>query len=199
MADSEYPYPPDRFDEEADGASFHGAHRAEEPFWRQNLLYLVIIAAALVLLIVLVFAIGGRGGGGGADERSADPTTPAASESGEEAAEETAEEAAPQADLSVPVLVVNAGGIDGLAGTWRDALEDAGWQDVSVQTADETVPQPAVLYRDEADAESAQALAQQVGAGEAQQSDEYDARLTVVAVTEPTGDLGDGASDGGEG
>src|SRR5699024_2827953 len=30
VADSQYPYPPDRFDDEADAAAFHGAHRAEE-------------------------------------------------------------------------------------------------------------------------------------------------------------------------
>ena len=53
VADSQYPYPPDRFDDEADAATFHGAHRAEEPFWRQNLIYLVIIAAAFVTLLVL--------------------------------------------------------------------------------------------------------------------------------------------------
>ncbi|MFC7374166.1 LytR C-terminal domain-containing protein [Brachybacterium sp. GCM10030267] len=205
MADSQYPYPPDRFDEEADSASFHGAHRAEEPFWRQNLLYIIIIGAAVVMLVVLLFLIGGMGGNG--DERAEDPTTPAASESSEEAPADgeeatTEEEPAPEPDLSTPVLVVNAGGINGLAGTWEETLEGEGWTEVGVATADNTQEEPVVFYRDEADAESAQALAQQVGAGEARQSDEYDARITFVAVDEPGADAegeDGGGEDGGEG
>lgn len=194
MADSQYPYPPDRFDDEADAAAFHGAHRAEEPFWRQNLVYIVIIAAAFVVLLVLLFLIGGMGRDG--DDRAEDPTTPAATETSQEApAEEetTEEEPAAEPDLSTPVLVVNAGGINGMAGAWQESLEGEGWEDVGVATADNVQQEPVVFYRDEADADSAQALAQQVGAGEARQSDEYDARITFVAVTEP------GADDGGEG
>ncbi|MDN5686672.1 MAG: LytR C-terminal domain-containing protein [Brachybacterium sp.] len=196
MADSQYPYPPDRFDDEADAVSFHGAHRAEEPFWRQNLLYIVIIGAALVMLIVLLFLIGGMGGGG--DERAEDPTTPAASETSSAPADEetTEEEAPPEADKSVPVLVVNAGGINGLAGAWQDALEGEDWEDVSLSTADNQQQEPVVFYRDEEDQETAQALAAEVGAGEASQSGEYDSPVTFVAVEMP--DEG-GGSDGEEG
>ncbi|MGP9538646.1 LytR C-terminal domain-containing protein [Brachybacterium sp. AOP43-C2-M15] len=199
MADSQYPYPPDRFDDEADSVSFHGAHRAELPFWRENLLYIIIIGAAAVLLVVLLFVIGGMGGNG--DDRAEDPTTAAESESSEEATEEdegeAEEEPAAEPDLSTPVLVVNAGGINGLAGTWRDTLEGEGWEDVSVSTADNPQQEPVVFYRAEDDADTAQALAEQVGAGEARQSDEYDAAVTFVAVTEP-GD-GDQGEDDGEG
>lgn len=201
MADSQYPYPPDRFDDEADAVSFHGAHRAEEPFWRQNLLYIVIIGAALVMLIVLLFVIGGMGGGG--DERAEDPTTPATETSSAASEEETTgEEAPPEADKSIPVLVVNAGGISGLAGAWQDALEGEDWEDVSLSTADNQQQEPVVFYRDEGDQETAQALADEVGAGEARQSDEYDSPVTLVAVEMP--DEGDGGGDsegddGGEG
>ncbi|MGO1284832.1 MAG: LytR C-terminal domain-containing protein [Brachybacterium sp.] len=191
MADSQYPYPPDRFDDEADAVSFHGAHRAELPFWRENLLYIIIIGAAAVLLVVLLFFIGGMGGNG--DDRAEDPTSAAEQSEEESAAEETEaeEEPAPEPDLSTPVLVVNAGGIDGLAGTWQETLEGDGWEDVSVTTADNPQQEPVVFYRDEADADTAQALAERAGAGEARQSDEYDARVTLVAVTEP-GDEGEG-------
>lgn len=195
MADSQYPYPPDRFDDEADAVSFHGAHRAEEPFWRQNLLYIIIIGAALVMLIVLLFVIGGRGGGG--DDRAQDPTTPAASEdssSESEAEESDEEEPAAEPDKSTPVLVVNAGGINGLAGTWQENLEDAGWSDISLNTADNVQQEPIVFYRDAEDADTAKALAEEVGAGEARQSDEYDARITFVVVDEP--DAGDDGGDG---
>ncbi|WP_262425744.1 LytR C-terminal domain-containing protein [Brachybacterium sp. Z12] len=118
--------------------SFHGAHRAELPFWRENLLYIIIIGAAAVLLVVLLFFIGGMGGNGD-DDRAEDPTSAAEQSEEESAAEETEaaeEEPAPEPDLSTPVLVVNAGGIDGLAGTWQDTLEGDGWEDVSVATAD---------------------------------------------------------------
>ena len=57
MADSQYPYPPDRFDDEADAVTFHGAHRAELPFWRENLLYIIIIGAAVVMLVVLLVVL----------------------------------------------------------------------------------------------------------------------------------------------
>ena len=194
VADSQYPYPPDRFDDEADAVTFHGAHRAELPFWRENLLYIIIIGAAVVMLVVLLFVIGGMGGDG--DDRAADPTTASETEQSEGSDEGgDSEEEAPEPDLSVPVQVINAGGINGLAGTWSDELEGQGWEDVSVATADTPQQGAVVYYRDEADADTAQALAQQVGAGDASQSDEYEARVTFVAVTEP----GDGGDEGGEG
>ncbi len=194
VADSQYPYPPDRFDDEADAVSFHGAHRAELPFWRENLLYIIVIGAAVVMLIVLLFLIGGMGGDG--DERADDPTTTtSAAESSEAPAEEAPEDAppAPEPDLATPVLVVNAGGINGLAGSWQETLQGDGWEAVDVATADNVQQEPVVFYRDAEDADTAQALAEQVGAGEARQSDEYDARVTFVAVAEP------GASAEGEG
>ena len=195
VADSQYPYPPDRFDDEADAVSFHGAHRAELPFWRENLLYIIIIGAAAVLLVVLLFVIGSMGGDG--DDRAEDPTSAAsASEdggsSGEEGQEgEASEEAPPEADRSTPLLVVNAGGQNGLAGSWRDTLEGDGWEDVDLATADNAQEESVVFYRDEEDAETAQALAAEVGAGEARQSDEYDSAVTFVAVEMP-GEGGDG-------
>ena len=73
MADSSYPYAPDQFDEEAAAASYHGAHRAEEPFWRQNLVYLIIIGVAALVLLGLLLVIGGLRGG--SDDRAADPTS----------------------------------------------------------------------------------------------------------------------------
>lgn len=202
MADSQYPYPPDRFDDEADAASFHGAHRAEEPFWRQNLIYIIIIAAAAVVLVVLLFLIGGMGGGG--DDRAADPTTPAASSEDAEASdggggeEATEEEPAGEPDLSTPVMVINAGGINGMAGDWQESLQIDGWTEVGVGTADQRQQEPVVFYRDEDDAATAQALAERVGAGEATQSDEYDGRITFIAVNPPE-KSGGGEDAGGDG
>lgn len=204
VSDSQHPYPPDQFDQEADAAAFHGAHRAEEPFWRQNLIYIIIIAAAVVTLVVLLFLIGGMGGGGG-DDRADDPTTAAETEATEEEAgaaeEEAAEEPAEEPDFSTPILVVNAGGINGMAGAWEEHLTEAGWEDIGVSTADNRQQEPVVFYRSEEDAASAQALADQVGAGDARQSDEYDATVTFVAVEMPAeGEDGDAGGEGeGEG
>ncbi|MGY5764103.1 LytR C-terminal domain-containing protein [Brachybacterium sp. DNPG3] len=199
MADSQYPYPPDRFDDEADAASFHGAHRAEEPFWRQNLVYIVIIGAAFVTLLVLLFLIGGMGGG--SDDRADEPTTAAAettapseaSDAGGEA-EEATEEPAPEADKSVAVLVVNGAGINGLAGSWQTYLEGDGWESIEVTTGDNIQQEPVVFYRDEADAATAEALAEVVGADGATQSDEYDSPVTIVVVSDPPS--GDGSDEG---
>ncbi|MCS6711436.1 LytR C-terminal domain-containing protein [Brachybacterium sp. EF45031] len=209
MADSSYPYPPDQFDREADAASFHGAHRAEEPFWKQNLVYILVIAAAFLTLTVLLFALNGLGGGDRepVEGGSVAPTTQSAPPASEAPSSEAP---AAEPDRSVTVSVVNAGGINGLAGRWREQLEDAGWEDVEVATADSRQENPVVLYRDEADRATAQALADEVGAGEAQQSDEYESRITFLATSEPSGegagegedqgdDQGDEQGDDGEG
>ncbi len=192
VADSSYPFPPDRFDEEADTVSFHGAHRAEEPFWRQNLVYIVIIAVALLTLIVLLFLIGGMGGN--KDSRTPAPTT-TTSEAPAKPSEKPEKEKAPEADKSTPVLVVNAGGIKGLAGSWKGTLEGDGWQKVDVETAKEKREEAVVYYRDEADKVTAEALAKTVGA-KAERSDEHEARITFFAVTEPGG--GEGNGDNGD-
>src|SRR5690625_2410131 len=113
--------------------------------------------------------------------------------------EEDSEEPAAEPDRSTPVLVVNAGGINGMAGAWRDDLEGEGWEDVSVTTADNVQQEPVVFYRDEDDADSARGLAEQVGVDEVRQSDEYEARITFVAVAEPGDEGGDEGGEEGEG
>lgn len=186
MADAhpDYPYAPDRFDREAESTSFHGAHRAEDPFWRQNLLYIIVIAAAVLLLLVLLFVIGGMGKGAHDDRATPAATTsqatsaPASDGGGAET----------KADRSTPVLVVNAGGQKGMAATWKKELEGKGWSKVDVETAKGRQEQPVVFYKDEKDAATANQLAQDAGIdGGAQQSDEYDARITILVVDAPQG------------
>lgn len=190
MADSEYPYPPDQFDEEATEVAYHGAHRAEESFWRQNLVYLIIIAVAVVVLLVLLFTIGGLGKSG--DDRAESPTTAASSPDDSSKSEDASDgggdsEEQGEPDKSTPVLVMNAGGISGMAGTWEKNLSDSGWTKVGIGTADNVQQESVVFYRDDKDKASAQALADEVGAGDARQSDEYDNRITFVAVKPPKG------------
>ena len=187
MADSSYPYPPDQFDREAEQATFHGAHRAEEPFWKQNLAYIIVIAVAFVTLLILLFAINGLGGG--SDDTPAATTTtsaPASSKASDDG--KKSEKPTAKADKSTPVLVINAGGINGMAGRWEDELTDDGWSDVGIATADSRQEQPVVFYKDDKDQATAEKLAEEVGADEARQSDEYDNRITFLAVTDPSDD-----------
>lgn len=130
-----------------------------------------------------LFVIGGMGRDGGTDTAAtttattqAPPAEQRPSDGGGQAP------AAPEGDRSTPVLVINAGGENGMAGKWRTALADKGWTAVDIQTAQSRQEQAVVFYRAEEDAASAQPLAQEAGVGEAQQSDEYDARITFVAV-----------------
>lgn len=187
MADSSYPYPPDQFDREAEQATFHGAHRAEEPFWKQNLAYIIVIAVAFVTLLILLFAINGFGGG--SDDQAATPAQSSSAESGR-ASDGGGDEGEPaaKADKSTPVLVVNAGGINGMAGRWQSALEDDGWKDVGLSTADSRQEQPVVFYRDKKDKATAEKLAKDVDVKEVRQSDEYDNRITFLAVQDPESD-----------
>lgn len=181
MAENEYPYPPDQFDREAEQASYHGAHRAAEPFWRQNLLYIIIIAASVLTLLILLFVIGGMNRD--TDSAEAPSPTAAATTSASASASLTASEA--EGDRATPVLVVNASGENGLAGTWRSALKEKGWTNVGVDTSSTRQEKALVFYKDEKDAASAKLLAQDVGADGAQQSDDYDARITYLAVSKP--------------
>jgi hypothetical protein len=81
--------------------------------------------------------------------------------------------------------VLNAAGINGLAARWQENLTGSGWENVTVSTAQDRQTEAVVFYRDEADKATAQALAEEVGAGEARQSDEYEAPITFVTVGEP--------------
>lgn len=189
MADQhpDYPYAPDRFDREAEASAYHGAHRAEEPFWRQNLVYLIIIGAAVLTLLVLLFVIGGMGRGGN-DAPNASAPAGASSSAGTQAPAEGSDGGGAdnaQADHGTEIVVVNAGGQRGVAGKWRDELKSKDWSHVTVKTAKNRQEQAVVLYKDEKDAATAQALAKDVGADGAQQSDEYDSAVTFVAVDGP--------------
>ncbi|MGQ4496333.1 LytR C-terminal domain-containing protein [Dermabacteraceae bacterium P13115] len=65
MTDNDYPYPPDKFDEEAQHSTHFGAHREEEPFWRRNLLAMIIAAVAFVIIaLMLAYSLSLCGGEG---------------------------------------------------------------------------------------------------------------------------------------
>ncbi|MCT1806402.1 LytR C-terminal domain-containing protein [Dermabacter hominis] len=210
MADqSTYPYEPDQFDREADQVGAHGAHRAEEPFFKRNLSTIIVIVAALLALALVLWAVSGLGKGSEdapapAESSASTPADsgdgkPAASDNGGEAAtEEPSEEAAPEVNREAPVLVLNGKRKQGMAGRWQKALEEQGWTKVDTDTGKRT-KNAGVYYKNDEDKATAEALAKYVGV-EAEKSDKYRANITVVIVEEP-GDLAeiDGAEQGGDG
>lgn len=214
MADqSTYPYEPDQFDREADQVGAHGAHRAEEPFFKRNLSTIIVIVAALVALALVLWAVSGLGKGSENTPAPVDSSTsapadssesdPAASDNGgegeqpsEEASEEPSEEAAPEVNKEAPVLVLNGKRKQGMAGRWQKALEEQGWTKVDTDTGKRS-KSAGVYYKDDEDQATAEALAKYVGV-EAEKTDKYKANITVVIIDEP-GDLAevDDANQGG--
>ncbi|MCT2149360.1 LytR C-terminal domain-containing protein [Dermabacter vaginalis] len=215
MADqSTYPYEPDQFDREADQVGAHGAHRAEEPFFKRNLSTIIVIVAALVALALVLWAVSGLGKGSENTPASVDSSTsapadssesdPAASDNGgegeqpsEEASEEPSEEAAPEVNKEAPVLVLNGKRKQGMAGRWQKALEEQGWTKVDTDTGKRS-KSAGVYYKNDEDQATAEALAKYVGV-EAEKTEKYKANITVVIIDEP-GDLAevDNAGQGGD-
>ncbi len=207
---STYPYEPDQFDREADQVGAHGAHRAEEPFFKRNLSTIIVIVAALVALALVLWAVSGLGKGSENTPAPVDSSTsapadssesdPAASDNGgegeqpsEEASEEPSEEAAPEVNKEAPVLVLNGKRVQGMAGRWQKALEEQGWTKVDTDTGKRS-KNAGVFYKDDEDQATAEALAKYVGV-EAEKSDKYRANITVVIIDEP-GDLAEADAEG---
>ena len=192
----------------------HGAHRAEEPFFKRNLSTIIVIVAALVALALVLWAVSGLGKGSENTPASVDSSTsapadssesdPAASDNGgegeqpsEEASEEPSEEAAPEVNKEAPVLVLNGKRKQGMAGRWQKALEEQGWTKVDTDTGKRS-KSAGVYYKNDEDQATAEALAKYVGV-EAEKTEKYKANITVVIIDEP-GDLAevDNAGQGGD-
>ncbi|WP_250259017.1 LytR C-terminal domain-containing protein [Dermabacter sp. Marseille-Q3180] len=215
MADqSTYPYEPDQFDREADQVGAHGAHRAEEPFFKRNLSTIIVIVAALVALALVLWAISGLGKGSENGPAPAESSTSAPADSSEsapaqssesadeteqpteEASEEPSEEPAPEVNKEAPVLVLNGKRVQGMAGRWQKALEEQGWTKIDTDTGKRS-KNAGVYYKRDEDAATAEALAKYVGV-EAEKTDKYRANITVVIIDEP-GDLAEVEGEDHEG
>lgn len=199
MASSEhtYSYAPDRFDHEADTKGAHGAHREDEPFWKQNLTSIVLVLAAVLALVVAVVIVQNLSDTGTTTQPSPAPSAPASSapaasdDGGQPAPAQESESPspeqttpAPEPDKSRPVLVLNGTRINGLAGQWKTFLEGQGWQQVQVDTGQRT-DTAGVYYKKDEDQATAAELAKAVGVGEPQKSEDYKADITVVVIERP--------------
>lgn len=188
-ADNEYPFPPDQFDQEADAVGAHGAHRVDEPFWKQNRTAIIVIVLAVLACVAAFWVtsmVVGQDGTPAPATQSAPPASDAGGAAPEQAegADGTEEEAAPaQPDLSRPILVLNGTRTNGLAGQWKSTLEAAGWQSVDTDTGPRSET-GGVYYRTEEDQATAAALAEALGV-EAVQSDQFESSITAVVTERP--------------
>ncbi|MDQ1084609.1 MULTISPECIES: LytR C-terminal domain-containing protein [Microbacterium] len=156
-------FPRDRFDDLPDPSGRVGAHRAENPRLRGWIVFLWAAIATLVLIIVGIFGtlvVSGRISSGAdpvpAPTPTAEATTPAV------------------VDTSYSVVVLNGTGDEGLAGTLRDRLIQAGWSGDAVETGDSDstdFAQTTVFYLRDADEAAAEGLAETIGGAAVGQSD----------------------------
>lgn len=195
-SENEYPYPPDQFDLEADRAGAHGAHREDDPWWKRNLLYLLL---ALLAIIVLVFALWLLSTLGSSDEEprtAATSSAPAAQSSASASAEPSSAAPAAPADKTRPVMVFNGSKTKGLAGDWKQALKDDGWEKVGIGSGKKS-EEPGVFYKEDTDQGTAAELAKKLGV-EAKKSDEHDDEITVIVTEAPSGNSDEGEQASGD-
>lgn len=125
----------------------------------------------------------GPGVGPSVDPTAEPSTDPKAEPSTEPSPEPSPE---PSADRSLPVDVLNSTATPGLAAGAAEALEGLGWTIGEVTNFEGDEIDTVVLYPDAEQQVTAEAVAQDLGAGSAQQSDEVDV-LTVVLGPDYTG------------
>ena len=198
-------YPEDEFDLAAKDRGPKGVHRPAEKLSRKLLPWIVVILAAPLLAWGAIELIGG-----GSDSEtsptaastsaeqgtdassasdaptteSAEPTTESAEPTTESAEPTTAEETTepePAVEYATPISVLNGAGVSGLAGRVSETLTAAGFTAVTAgnyQSAQPTTS--AVFYRTGELADTAQAVADELGITAVSQLDSASADIVVV-------------------
>lgn len=198
-------YPEDEFDLAAKDRGPKGVHRPAEKLSRKLLPWIVVILAAPLLAWGAIELIGG-----GSDSEtsptaastsaeqgtdassasdaptteSAEPTTESAEPTTESAEPTTAEETTepePAVEYATPISVLNGAGVSGLAGRVSETLTAAGFTAVTAgnyQSAQPTTS--AVFYRTVELADTAQAVADELGITAVSQLDSASADIVVV-------------------
>ncbi|PFG44362.1 LytR cell envelope-related transcriptional attenuator [Isoptericola jiangsuensis] len=221
MTKSQYPYPPDEFDVRGPEGAPVGVHREPRSGWSSVWPFLLVAVVFAGLAVGIVSYLSNDDGDTTnppvASEQSAQPDgetseEPAEGESAEgeegstdetseEPAEEETEEAASMpgdasaANLAARVVVYNDGAGDGQAGAGQSLLTGAGFSDVGVANADDTLAgvysDSTVLYgADRADTATAVAEALGVDAANVQESDDVTSHPTDavwVILKQPVG------------
>lgn len=163
-----------------------GAHRAR----RHPLLVLLLalgavglVSAALLwaLLSLDVLGVGDelRQAGGASSAGPAEPSTAPSTAAGEPSGEPSDGGSGGALDRTVPIVVLNGTGSPGLATAAATALEQLGWTATTVGNyEDEQIP-TTVLYPEDSQLATAEALAEDLGVGSVTSSQDVTA-LTVV-------------------
>lgn len=212
MTDDQYPYPEDEFDELGRERTPQSVHRAPRPIWQVwgPLVAVVILCPLLAIGIVRLATSGGPDSGDNtpppAATATAEPTQPDEGEGaggegtegaepgeGEEQpveptepeVEEPAEPEAPAVDQSIAVSVLNGAGVQGLAGSVQQQLNEGGWTDVTAgnyRSAQPTVN--TVYYRAPELKDAADLIATQLGIENVTELGSIES-ITVVLRTPP--------------
>lgn len=167
----------DRFDDVPRTQGRVGAHRAENPGMNGWVVLLWSVVAALILTVGGIFVAMVNMGTVSLAPEAIQSSTPKPKETG-------------VVDTAFSVLVLNATGVDGLAGAMSETIVNAGWPAANVVTGDADVQDfhtTTVYYVAEEDRLAALGLAEVLGGVAIAQSDVYAAnaaegqkQLTVV-------------------
>lgn len=183
MSKADYPYPDDEFDAPADPTAPRGVHRAPRSAWSRWWPFVAVLVIAPLLAYAIVTFVSRDQStdddtASGATSAPTATATPGASEDASGEATEPADDAsdeetepadeettpAPEADLSTPVTVYNAAGIQGLASTGAGELTEAGFTSVVADNFGGTAPASStVFYETEDQAATAELVASTLG------------------------------------
>jgi hypothetical protein len=162
VSKADYPYPDDEFDAPPDPTAPRGVHRAPRSAWSRWWPFLaVLVIAPLLAYGIVTFASRDTSTGGDATAGTTATSTPTSTataatsdkpsdeaEESEEPEEPADEETTPAAevDLTTPVTVYNAAGIQGLAGAGAGELTEAGFSSVVADNFGGTAPETSTVY-----------------------------------------------------
>jgi hypothetical protein len=187
-------FPPDEFDDIEPVPGRRGAHRARANPVLAMVPVLLVVVAVVAVVVGAMTLLGGNGPAsttasnetpvpqatGTAPPSSAPAQSSAPAESSPPPATTTTTEPPAPVDRSVPVTVLNGTRTSGLAAGATQRLREGGW---TVPAADNyrggDTPPTTVFYPSPELAATAQAVAEDLGGAQTQQSDQFDG-LTVV-------------------
>lgn len=201
MSPADYPYPPDEFDGAAASAGPRGVHRTPRTWWSRWWPFVVAVVLFPVLAYAAVTVISDgvdlpwqgsetatedTAGTDDATGGAADPTEEA-TEPAEEATPTPTPEPTPDAvvDLARAVEVFNATTTSGLASSAKDAVEAAGFTNVSSGNWDgDDQAATVVYYPAAADVATAQAVAAALGIAAVEESVDLAPEGIVVVLAD---------------
>jgi len=184
-------FPPDEFDVEDPGTGRRGAHRARpNPLVAVVPLVLVTVAVVAIIVAAMTMLGGSRtpsagvpGGGPDVPSQSVTGDEPQPSQTTSESAPPSPSPSAepePTVDLSLPVSVLNGTTTSGLAAAATEVLTAAGYNVVSTDNFDGDTLPTTVYYSTEDALGTAEAIAQELGAGQTELDDSRGEGVVVV-------------------